>query len=104
MRIAIKKIINNIFGSLLFCILFINGVHCRKSNPGRPKLPDISENGGNTFGCKLNGDVWVPNAACDNFGDPCAGMDVSVFRATPSDSLPLEITISVAQRNAGVTN
>ena len=104
MTVVIKEKIYNIFGLLFFWILLVTAIHCRKNNSANTNLPDITQNGSNTFGCKLNGQILVPNAACSYLGDPCAGMDVTVFRAKASDSLPVEITISVAQRNAGVTN
>lgn len=38
---------------------------CRKSKPANPvdKLPAETQTGANTFGCKINGEVWLPNGA-----------------------------------------
>ncbi|HLX90848.1 MAG TPA: hypothetical protein VKR32_04160 [Puia sp.] len=38
-------------------------VTCSKSGTA-PVLPPITQTGANTFGCKINGQVWVPNFPC----------------------------------------
>lgn len=51
--------------SLLFSIafVFLFCITCKKDRP--PKvLPPITQTGANTFGCKINGQVWVPYYPC----------------------------------------
>jgi len=43
--------------SILFLLLFIS---CKKDDLG-PELPPITTIGANTFGCRVNGKVWVPD-------------------------------------------
>ena len=47
----------------IFLILVISVIGCKKattSNPVVEHLPPETQNGKNTFGCLLNGKVWVP--------------------------------------------
>ncbi|HUZ58957.1 MAG TPA: hypothetical protein VMU83_09260, partial [Hanamia sp.] len=37
-------------------------------------LPPITQTGANTFGCKINGVVWVPYFQCSAFTSPCSEM------------------------------
>jgi len=69
--------------------LFIIG--CKKDNQS---LPDITENGSNTVGFKLNGTTWVPNAGCHAFSNPCAALTVDISPFHPPDTFPLVITMS----------
>ena len=66
-------------------------------------MPPNTQEGKNTFGCNLNGDVWLPNASCGYFSNPCAGMSVSVFRPFAADTFPLGITITVQKKISNVT-
>ena len=34
------------------------------------ELPPITQEGKNTFGCKVNGKVWIPNGFSNGFGNP----------------------------------
>ncbi len=40
----------------LLCTLFA----CKKEDPSPDSLPPITQEGKNTFGCYINGEVWVP--------------------------------------------
>jgi hypothetical protein len=70
-------------------LLFITG--CKKDNQN---LPDITENGSNTFGFKLNGKTWVPNATCHAFSNPCAALTVDISPFHTTDTFPLMIAMS----------
>ena len=47
---------------LLVCLVIVlSAAKCQKDNdPPEDKLPPITTEGKNTFGCKINGEVWVP--------------------------------------------
>ena len=49
---------------LLFFLtpFLLTGFHCRK-NPVLPQLPTETQTGANTFGCKINGELWLPKGA-----------------------------------------
>jgi hypothetical protein len=49
---------------LLLCSAFAS---CHKNNngPNVDELPPITAKGANTFGCLLNGQVWVPYSSCE---------------------------------------
>jgi len=47
---------------ILFPILILLTVQCKKSTP-EDQLPPITTTGANTFGCKVNGNVWLPGHA-----------------------------------------
>jgi hypothetical protein len=72
--------------SVLLVTIFITC--CKKSSQGS-ELPDITQTGKNTFGCRINESIWIPNQKCDFFTDPCIALDVSVLKAYPDSSLPL---------------
>lgn len=44
---------------------------CNKDNPPPAVLPAITQEGKNTVGFIINGEVWVPYYKCSLNGDPC---------------------------------
>jgi len=44
------------FSALLLCLIFCMS-SCKKEDP----LPAATQNGANTFGCKINGKAWIPD-------------------------------------------
>jgi hypothetical protein len=57
----------NVFTWLLLLLLALSHWACHKEEPLKPAppidytvLPDATQEGKNTFGCKVNGQVWVP--------------------------------------------
>ena len=52
---------------LIYTTLAFEGCNCKKSVPTPiSTLPPITHVGANTFGCKINGQVWVPYYPCVN--------------------------------------
>lgn len=68
------KKIHHILIAIVFVFLFNT---CKKSVEP-PSLPPITQIGANTFGCKINGRVWVPHYTCTAFGDPCGELEYTV--------------------------
>jgi len=68
---------------LLFLLLGIFfGLECRKHNDIRvTQLPPITQEGKNTFGFKVNNEIWVPYFNCTaSSGRPCHEIFVGVVR------------------------
>ena len=87
--IAILSVSFKIVCTVFIIALILNG--CKKDNQS---LPDITENGNNTVGFKLNGKTWVPNATCQAFSNPCEALTVDISPFRPPDTFPLVITMS----------
>lgn len=72
---------------LFLPLLFLSS--CSWGEEGR-ELPAISENGANTFGCKVNGEIWLPS----NYGDIFPGSSAfTVYRKQVGKSDTLLISI-----------
>jgi hypothetical protein len=84
---------------LLFPVLLLNA-KCNKDKPEAPSvLPPITQEGKNTFGCKVNGEVWVPYYKCGGTGNPCGEIAVDVYPLIIQNKLPVQIDINVGKRN-----
>lgn len=81
--------------------VFLLSAKCKKDNPGPPAvLPPITQEGKNTFGCKVNGQVWVPYYKCGGTSNPCGELAVDVYRTTISTPIPISFSITLGQRNS----
>ena len=76
-----------------------SSLQCHKHKDEPPKeLPAITQEGKNTFGCKVNGEVWVPYSSCAGLTtNPCQELSVDIFRISPNQ-MPLGIEIGAAIR------
>ena len=54
---------------------------CKKDPTKNAKLPPATQEGKNTIGFTLNGEVWVPYAKCGAFSNPCQEAQVSYGEA-----------------------
>jgi hypothetical protein len=63
-----------------------------KKNKTEPQLPPETTTGAMTFGCKVNGEVWVPYYKCGGTSNPCGEIFVDIAR-TSQNQLPVEISI-----------
>lgn len=45
---------------VLLLSLVMLGATCKKKDDDKPQLPPISQTGEGTFGCLVNGEVWLP--------------------------------------------
>jgi hypothetical protein len=59
-----------IYSLFLLSILLLN-VNCEKDISPPITLPPITQEGKNTAGFLLDGEVWVPYGECDFFANPC---------------------------------
>ena len=70
----------------LLCLSCIVGwfcfTTCKKDKPSK-NLPPITQEGKNTIGFKVNGEVWTPFYKCRYFGDPCG--EISARYGPPSN-------------------
>ena len=74
-NLIIMKLLPTLSAILTFIVL--TSSHCRK-HPINPVLPPETQTGANTFGCKVNGDIWIPNGA--PFTIPA--FDVQYYKST----------------------
>lgn len=82
---------------LIFAILSTS-LKCNKDKDTPPDiLPPITQEGKNTFGCKINGEVWVPYYKCGGTGNPCGELYSDMFKLS-QNQVPLEIHIAAGQR------
>lgn len=83
---------------VLLSSTFLLNAKCKKDRLEPPTvLPPITQNGANTFGCKVNGEVWVPFAKCGFGSNPCGELVADIAR-TFQNHLPLEIHIGAGQQ------
>lgn len=71
---------NSFLFTSAFVIIVLCGTWCKKKVNELSKLPPITQEGKNTFGCLVNGKVWVPQG----YNPPHSNFEVIV---DPSDSL-----------------
>ena len=83
--------------SLLFFIS-ITVSNCKKEKPSNT-LPPITQTGANTFGCKINGTVWVPYFQCAAFTGPCSEMQTNFIHQNSNSFLPLTFQLLVERSN-----
>lgn len=90
MRAALT--ISAIFAAVIFC-----SVHCKKK-ADEPSLPPITSTGTMTFGCKVNGKVFVPK---DGRGKP--GLFVQYLYIDGGWNLNIPATDWIARPTVGVS-
>ena len=74
------------FSAILLLPLFC--INCKKTTQP-PTLPPVTEIGANTFGCLIDGRVWVPHFSCDYLANACSEINYSILPADSSAKLPL---------------
>jgi hypothetical protein len=71
--------------------------NCKKqAPPPHRELPPITEQGKNTIGFMVDGEIWLPNYECNIGSDPCGKLDVFVRSANINVSYPLKIDLTAA--------
>jgi hypothetical protein len=68
-----------LFPVFLIIVIVSFSLQCRKDKVSNTiELPPITQEGKNTFGCRVNGKVWIPSFKCQLFGNQCAELAYSV--------------------------
>jgi len=80
-------------------ILLLSFFSCKKSTPS-VTLPPITETGANTFGCNVNGQVWVPYFRCFNGGNELIYNIQPIYNTS---TLPIFISINAGNYANGET-
>ncbi len=87
---------------IVLCLVFIAsffGLQCRKYQGPPTELPPITQEGKNTFGCKIDGKLWVPYYSCNGFSaNPCGELAVNVSETNLNNDFPLSISIKASQK------
>ncbi|HMH33345.1 MAG TPA: hypothetical protein VK543_09965 [Puia sp.] len=80
----------------IFIVSAILAGNCRKSNQPT-SLPPITQEGKNTFGCKMNGQLWVPYYRCNRVGFNTAAREMiySTIPVNPGSAAPVVFFIHV---------
>ncbi len=68
----------------IFVSFFLLNAHCKKDKIPDAVLPPITQEGKNTIGFKVNGEIWVPYYKCSIGSDPCG--EISVRYGPPSNA------------------
>ena len=81
----------------LLVLLAFFVITCKKSMP--PSLPPITETGANTFGCKINGQVWVPYYPCADIGTGGVQLEYNIAPLDSNSILPLKFSMAAGNYN-----
>ncbi len=81
---------------LLFCL-----TQCKKNGSSGPVLPPITQTGANTFGCILNGQVWLPHWPCNMFGAGSVQLDYAIYPLNSGSTLPLLFSLNAGNSANG---
>ena len=93
----------NIFKSLFF-VASLSLTTCKKNNTPPTNLPPATQIGANTFGCKINGEVWVPYSPCASSAFPCDEMHMDFLHANPNSILPISFTLAMQRQKDNKTS
>jgi hypothetical protein len=90
------------FSGLLVLLLVFN-IQCKKSTPPPNILPAMTQEGKNTFGCKINGEVWIPYYQCGliTIFSKCKELQTVVNYADTTTKLPFYIDLTVSREIGG---
>ncbi len=86
------------FGILL--IFLIANTQCKKSTPPPNILPPMTREGMNTFGCKVNGEVWTPYFECTVFTGSCKELGFEVYHNDSMTKLPVYFFLNVRRETS----
>lgn len=90
---SIQKISSQTCYGFLF-LLLISNTRCKKSATPPNIPPPVTEEGKNTFGCKVNGKIWRPYATCHAFwGRQCLELGFEVYPGDTLHKLPMSFVL-----------
>lgn len=81
-------------------IFLVCGSACKKSTLPST-LPPVTEAGNNTFGCKVNGQVWVPYFRCIDLVAGATELTYNISPINTDSSLPLSIWLDAGNHIDG---
>ena len=84
-----------VFTLLIFTLLFC--IRCKKSAPPLI-LPPITQTGVGSFGCKINGQVWIPYVPC-NSCSKCVEFAYNIQPAYTVSKLPLRFVMQAGRHD-----
>ncbi len=85
---------------IYFILMLIATISCKKSTQSL-ELPPITESGNNTFGCKVNGQVWVPYWRFSSIWTEPPELDYLIQPIDSISSLPIKILINAGNSTNG---
>ena len=89
----------------LYCFLvltLISETGCVKNVP-KNILPPVTQEGKNTFGCRVNGVNWTPYFHCGFMSGGCRELGFYVYNVDSVNKLPLGFRLIVERRNSDNT-
>jgi hypothetical protein len=86
---------------LVVILFWLLCCHCKKHVENKYVLPDATQEGKNTFGCKVNDNVWVPYWPCNRLGAGSVEMLYSIYPSSDTSSLPIVFTLHVGNFENG---
>jgi hypothetical protein len=95
--------ISTLSSSAFLLLLLLAGPQCKKSSPPLNILPPATQEGKNTFGCKVNGEIWIPYYQCSYGTSGCDELGFHVYSSDSVNKLPLQFTL-VAERSISDNN
>lgn len=101
------KVGRNLFMVTFYCFLILilaSEIQCKKSAPPKDQLPPITQDGNNSFGCRVNGVIWVPHFNCSVFTGNCKELGLEVFQGDSISKLPISFTLGVKRTGSDGTN
>lgn len=85
-----------ISGLFIFTTIIIIG--CKKDKIGYT-LPSITQNGANTIGCKIDGNVWVPFSKC-SISTSCDEISTVFMHPNGDNFLPLSFATNFTRKES----
>ncbi|HLY70151.1 MAG TPA: hypothetical protein VKR53_10520 [Puia sp.] len=64
-----------------------------------PSLPPVTETGANTFGCKINGKVWVPYYPCTDINTGGTQIRYNIAPLNSNSILPIKFSLIAGNVN-----
>jgi hypothetical protein len=89
------------FVRLIAIYLLFGLTECKKNGSSGPVLPPITQTGANTFGCMLNGQVWLPHWSCNSFVAGAVQLDYDIRPLNPGSMVPLLFALSAGNSANG---
>src|SRR6185312_62260 len=91
------------FSIALIALFFFSS--CKKDSTKNAKLPPITQEGTNTIGFTINGEVWVPYYKCRSFGNQCGEISATYGPSGGAalDAFDFQITRQRGNKSSSLT-